>query len=106
MFLRKKKRWHFRPPQKTLFFATPYRFATLRTGRMLPNAETPQHHSGTWGSSRFYSLGHSATQIKDLCAAASKNDVRKCSFSWEVGIVLMFTKNCFHLSLYYCEKTA
>jgi len=48
-----------------------------------------------------WALGSS---IKDLCAAASKNDVRKCSLSWEVGIVLMFTKNCFHLSLYYCDK--
>ena len=46
---------------------------------MLPNAETPQHHSGTWGSISTYSLGLSATQIKDLCAAASKNDVRTCS---------------------------
>ena len=51
--------------------------------------------------------GHSwalGSSIKDLCAAASKNEVRKCSILWEVGIVLTFTRNCFHLSLYYCEK--
>jgi hypothetical protein len=53
-----------------------------------------------------YSLGLSATQIKDLCAAASKYDTSNKGYVWEVGIVLMFTKNCFHLSYYLAAKLA
>lgn len=65
MFLRKKKRWHFRPPWKTLFLHwRQCRFATLLTGRMLLVTYTPQFHSGTWASSqRWWIL---RTSIYDL----------------------------------------
>jgi hypothetical protein len=47
-----------------VFALSPHRFATLRTGRMLPNAETPQHHSGTWDSISTTHLGSRLLKLR------------------------------------------
>ena len=55
--LRDEKKAALSSASKNEFLLPPFRFATLRTGRMLPNALTPRYHTGTWVSISTNRLG-------------------------------------------------